>query len=319
VTGTEDGRLPRATWPALATIYVAWGSTFLAITLAVRTLPPFLAMSVRHVIAGVLILAWALPRSGREPIGRRQLGAAAVFGGALFVGGHGMLAWAQQRIPSGVAALVIASIPLWVALLDRLFLGRRLSRRAVIGLVVGFAGVAFLVDPSGGGAIDTAGALVALTSAASWAAGSLYARGAPLPREPLVSAGLAGLVGGLLLAVVSVARGEFGDLDVAAVSGESLFGVAYLVVVGSLLGFTAYVWLLRVAPISLVATYAYVNPVIAVLLGWALLDEVLEARVLLAGAAIVAAVALIVSAPAPERELGRGVFRRSRPAGEPGT
>ena len=319
VTATEDGRLPRATWPALGTIYVAWGSTFVAITLAVRTLPPFLAMSIRHVIAGALILAWALPRPGREPIGRRQLGAAALFGGALFVGGHGALAWAQQRIPSGVAALVIASIPLWVALLDRLFLGRRLSRRAVVGLVVGFAGVALLVDPRAGGAFDTAGALVALGSAASWAAGSLYARGAPLPHEPLVSAGLAGLVGGVLLAIVSVARGELGDVDVAAVSGESMFGVAYLVVVGSFLGFTAYVWLLRVAPISLVATYAYVNPVIAVLLGWALLDEVLEARVLLAGGAIVAAVALIVSAPAPERELGRGVFRRGRPAGESGT
>ncbi|MDQ3859754.1 MAG: EamA family transporter, partial [Actinomycetota bacterium] len=156
MSATEDVRLPRATWPALATIYVAWGSTFLAITLAVRTLPPLLAMSIRHVVAGALILAWALPRRGGGPIGPRQLGAAAVFGGALFVGGHGALAWAQQRIPSGVAALVIASIPLWVALLDRVFLGRRLSRRAVIGLVVGFAGVALLVDPRGEGALDTA-------------------------------------------------------------------------------------------------------------------------------------------------------------------
>jgi drug/metabolite transporter (DMT)-like permease len=317
--GTEVGEhLPRGTWAALATIYVAWGSTFLAIALAVRTLPPFLAMSIRHVLAGALLLAWARVRGERQPIGRRELGAAAIFGGALFVGGHGALAWAQQRIPSGVAALVIASIPLWVALLDRVVFGRRLSGRAVAGLVVGFAGVALLVDPRGGGAIDVAGVVVALAAAASWAAGSLYSRGAPLPSRPVVAAGLAGVIGGLLLAVAAAARGELSDLDLARVSGESLFGVAYLVVVGSLVGFSSYVWLLRVAPISLVATYAYVNPVIAVLLGWALLDEVVDARVLLAGGAIVAAVALIVSAPAPERELGRGVLRRGRAAREPG-
>jgi drug/metabolite transporter (DMT)-like permease len=311
--------LPRGTWAALATIYVAWGSTFLAIALAVRTLPPFLAMSIRHIVAGALLLAWGYLRGAREPIGRRELGAAAIFGGALFVGGHGALAWAQQRIPSGVAALVIASIPLWVALLDRAVFGQRLSRRAVIGLVVGFAGVALLVDPSGGGSIEVAGVVVALAAAASWAAGSLYSRGAPLPARPVVAAGLAGLVGGVLLAVVAVARGELSDLDLANVSGESLFGVAYLVVVGSLIGFSSYVWLLRVAPISLVATYAYVNPVIAVLLGWALLDESLDARVLLAGGAIVAAVALIVSAPAPQRETGRGALRRARPAREHGS
>jgi drug/metabolite transporter (DMT)-like permease len=309
--------LPRGTWPALATIYVAWGSTFLATSVAVRTLPPFLAMSVRHVVAGALLLAWGLLRADREPIGRRELGAAVIFGGALFVGGHGALAWSQQRIPSGVAALVIGSIPLWVALFDRVAFGRRLSWRAVVGLVVGFAGVALLVDPRGGGALDVAGVLVTLAAAASWAAGSLYSRGAPLPSRPIVAAGLAGLAGGLLLAVVAVARGELADVDPATVSRDSLLGVAYLIVVGSLVGFSAYVWLLRAAPISLVATYAYVNPVIAVLLGWALLDEIVDARVLFAGGAIVAAVALIVSAPAPERETGRGVLRRTRPAREP--
>ncbi|HEX2110499.1 MAG TPA: EamA family transporter [Gaiellaceae bacterium] len=307
--------LPRGTWPALATIYVAWGSTFLATSVAVRTLPPFLAMSMRHVVAGALLLAWGLLRADREPIGRRELGAAVIFGGALFVGGHGALAWSQQRIPSGVAALVIGSIPLWVALFDRVAFGRRLSWRAVVGLVVGFAGVALLVDPRGGGALDVAGVLVSLAAAASWAAGSLYSRGAPLPSRPIVAAGLAGLAGGLLLAVVALARGELADVDPASVSRDSLLGVAYLIVVGSLVGFSSYVWLLRAAPISLVATYAYVNPVIAVLLGWALLDEIVDARVLLAGGAIVAAVALIVSAPAPERETGRGVLRR--PAREP--
>ncbi len=296
-------------WAALATIYVVWGSTFLAIALAVRTIPPFLAMSVRHLVAGALLLAWGLAR-GREPIGRRELLAAAIFGGALFVGGHGTLAWAQQRIPSGVAALLIGSIPLWVAVLDRVAFGRRLSPRAVGGLALGFAGLALLVDPFGGGPVDTVGALVALCSAGCWAAGSLYSRGAPLPRDPIVSAGLASLAGGVLLAVVAAGRGELATLDLAAVSGESLGGVAYLVVVGSLVGFSAYVWLLRAAPISRVATYAYVNPVIAVVLGWALLAEEFTAPMLAAGAAIVVAVAMIVSAPAPERALGRGFLRR---------
>jgi drug/metabolite transporter (DMT)-like permease len=295
-------------WAALATIYVVWGSTFAAIDLAVRTIPPFLTMSVRHLIAGAVLLAWGVTRS-RERIGPAQVAAATVFGGALFLGGHGALAWAQQRIPSGVAALVIASIPLWVAVLDRVAFGRRLSARAVVGLAIGFGGVAVLVDPGAGGNLDTIGVLVALGAAASWAGGSLYSRGARLPSDPIVSAGVASVAGGVLLGAVSLAGGELGDLRLEDVSGESLFGVAYLIVVGSLIGLTAYVWLLRAAPISLVATYAYVNPVIAVLIGWALLDETLTGRVLAAGAAIVAAVAMIVSAPTPQRQWGRGLRR----------
>ena len=307
---------PVAVWTGLATIYVAWGSTFLAISVAVRTLPPFLAMSVRHLVAGSLLLAWAYARGPRERIGARQVGAAAIFGGALFVGSHGALAWSQQRIPSGVAALVVASIPLWAALLDRLAFGRRLSGRAVVALAIGFLGVALLVDPTGAGPIDRVGALVALAAAASWAAGSLYSRDAPLPVSPVASAGLASVVGGVLLALVALGRGEVAGLDVERVSSESIAGVAYLVVVGSLIGLSSYVWLLRVAPISLVATYAFVNPVIAVVLGWAILDEDLHLRVLAAGAAIVVAVALAVTAPAPERATGRALVRRRPVEGE---
>jgi drug/metabolite transporter (DMT)-like permease len=297
-------------WGALFTIYVVWGSTFAAIELAVRTIPPFLTMASRHLVAGTILLVWGLLRE-REAVGRRQIGAAVVFGGALFVGGHGLLAWSQQRIPSGVAALLIASIPLWVAVLDRLVFGKRLSGRAVLGLALGFAGVALLVDPWGGGPIDTVGALVAVLSAACWAAGSLYARGAPLPKGPILSAGLASLAGGVLLLVGSALRGELSGLDPSAISGESIFGVVYLIVVGSLVGLTAYVWLLKVAPISLVATYAYVNPVVAVLIGWALLDESFTLTMLLAGALIVTAVVTIVRAPAPVREHGRGILRRT--------
>jgi drug/metabolite transporter (DMT)-like permease len=296
------------TWGALLTIYVVWGSTFAAIDLAVRTIPPFLTMATRHLVAGALLLAWALWRE-REPIGRRQIVAATIFGGALFLGSHGLLAWAQQELPSGVAALIVASIPLWVAVLDRLVFGKRLSARAVAGLALGFVGVGLLVDPWGG-SVDTVAGLVALVSAALWAAGSLYSRGAPLPKGPILSAGLASLAGGILLIVASAARGELSGFDVSTVSGESAFGVLYLIVMGSLVGLTAYVWLLKVAPISLVATYAYVNPIVAVLIGWAILDEDFTALMLAAGVLIVVAVAMIVSAPAPAREHGRGLRRR---------
>lgn len=305
-------------WGALAIVYVVWGSTFAAIELAVRTIPPFMAMSGRHLFAGAVLLAWGLARGPRERIGKPQLVAALIFGGALFLGGHGSLAWAQQRIPSGVAALLIASIPLWVAILDRAFFGKRLSARAILGLAIGFGGVALLVDPTGGGTIDTIGALAAVFGAGCWAAGSLYSRDAPLPQAPLVAAGLASLAGGLLLGIVALASGEIGSFHPSQVSGESLFGEVYLVVMGSFVGLTAYVWLLRAAPISLVATYAYVNPVVAVLIGWALLDEVFSASVILAGAAIVAAVAMIVSAPAPRREYGRGLLRRLGPVEDQG-
>jgi drug/metabolite transporter (DMT)-like permease len=297
-------------YAALGTIYVVWGSTFLAIEYAVRTLPPFLAMSARHLVAGSLLLAWGRARRASEPIGRAQLVAAAIFGGALFLGSHGGLAWAQTRIPSGVAALIVASIPLWIAGLDRVAFGRRLSTRAVAGLLLGFTGIAVLVDPIGGGPVDTAGGIVALLSAGSWAAGSLYSRGAPLPKDPIVSAGLASLAGGTLLLGASGLGGELAGFDASAVSGESLAGLVYLIVMGSLVGLTAYVWLLRAAPISLVATYAYVNPVVAVLLGWAVVGEAISTRVLVAGAAIVLAVALIVSAPPARRADGRGLFRR---------
>lgn len=300
-------------YAALGTIYVVWGSTFLAIEYAVRTLPPFLSMAGRHLVAGSLLLAWALARRPREPIGRAQILAATIFGGALFLGSHGGLAWSQTRIPSGVAALIVASIPLWIAILDRVAFGKRLSTRAVAGLLLGFAGITVLVDPLGGGPIDTVGGLVALASAGFWAAGSLYSRGAPLPKDSILSAGLASLAGGVLLLAASGLGGELAGLDAGAISAESLAGVGYLIVMGSLVGLTAYVWLLRVAPISLVATYAYVNPVVAVLLGWAVIGETVSARVLLAGAAIVIAVALIVSAPAARRADGRGLLRR-RPA-----
>jgi drug/metabolite transporter (DMT)-like permease len=306
-------RVGTRVWLALATIYVVWGSTFLAVTIVVRDLPPFLSMGIRHLAAGTILLAWALPRGyrARDPIGRRQIAAGFVLGGALFLAGHGGLAWAQQTVPSGVAALLIGSVPLWMAVLDRVTFGKRLHRSANLGLVIGFVGLAFLVDPFGAGSVDRLGAVVALLSAFAWAAGSLYARGAPLPGRPLVSAGLAALCGGILLVIVAGASGEFGD---ARFAWEAVLAVAYLVVFGTLIGFTAYVWLLRVAPTSLVSTYAYVNPIVAVVLGWALLGEGITVQMALAAAAIVFSVALILRSSGAALERGRGLRRPVRPA-----
>lgn len=298
-------------WLALVTVWLVWGSTFIALAIVIRDLPPFLAMSVRHLIAGGVLLAFALPRGDRaaDRIGRRQIAAAFVFGGLLFVTGHGALAWAQQTVPAGVAALLVGTIPIWMALFDRVAFGRRLAVGAYIGIALGFAGLAFLFDPFGESPVDRLGALVIVASAMCWAVGSLYSRGAPLPRRPLVSAGLASLCGGILLAGYSLVSGEIGD---AVWTTSAVLGLTYLVVAGSFVGFTAYVWLLRAAPISLVSTYAYVNPIVAVALGWIILDEDVTAQMLVAGAAVLVSVAVILRSGGASLEPGRGLLTRQR-------
>jgi len=296
-------------WLGLVTLYIVWGSTFIALAIAVRDLPPLLSMSFRHLTAGAVLLAIALARGDRtaDPIGRRQIAAAFVFGGLLFVTGHGALAWAQQTVPAGTAALIVGSIPIWMALFDRVAFGKRLPRSAYVGFAVGFLGLAFLFDPFGEGSVDRVGALVIVVGAMCWAAGSLYSRGAPLPKRPLASAGLASLCGGLLLIVLSALSGEIGT---AVWTRDAVLALLYLIVVGSFVGFTTYVWLLRAAPVSLVATYAYVNPIVAVLLGWALLGEAVTLEMVVAGAAVVGAVAMIVRASGAAVEPGRGLLRR---------
>ncbi len=309
-------------WLGLGTLYVVWGSTFIALAVAVRDLPPFLAMALRHLVAGVVLLAISLPRGDRagDRIRRPQVLAAFVFGGLLFVTGHGALAWAQQTVPAGVAALLVGTIPIWMALFDRVAFGRRLPGSAYAGFVVGLAGLAFLVDPFGSGSVDRKGALIIVASAMCWAIGSLYSRGAPLPGRPLVSAGLASLCGGILLAVYALATGELGE---ARWTLDASLALAYLVVVGSLVGFTTYVWLLRVAPISRIATYAYVNPIVAVVLGWLLLDEDITLRMVVAGAAVLVSVFTILRSTSATVEPGRGLFTKRRapvgiaPASEP--
>jgi drug/metabolite transporter (DMT)-like permease len=239
----------------------------------------------------------------------------ALLTGALLLGvGNGGVSWAEQSVPTGVAALVIATIPLWVVVLDRVFYGARLTWRAVLGIAIGFAGVAVLVNPSAPGGVDPAGGLVLVLAAAAWACGTLLSRGQTLTAPPLVAAGMQMLAGGVLLLIAGVASGELADLHLADVSARSIGGFVYLVLFGSLLAFSAYVWVLRHARTSLVATYAYVNPVVAVALGWLVLDEGVGLRVLLAGTIIVGSVALIVSAPpAPARAAPAG----SSPAAPP--
>jgi drug/metabolite transporter (DMT)-like permease len=303
------GRYGPRVWLALITIYLVWGSTFIALAIAVRDLPPLLAMALRHLTAGSLLLAFALPRGDRagDRIGKRQVAAAFVFGGLLFVTGHGALAWAQKTVPAGMAALIVGSIPIWMTLFDRLFFGRRLPRSAYAGFALGLLGLALLFDPFGEGLVDRTAALVIVVSAMCWAAGSLYSRGAPLPRRPIASAGLASLCGGALLAVLSLLTGELGRADWTR---DAILAVGYLVVAGSLVGFSAYVWLLRVAPVSLVSTYAYVNPIVAVALGWLLLGESITLQMVLAGAAVLVSVAMILRVSGAQLEPGRGLLRR---------
>lgn len=292
---------------ALGTVYVVWGSTYLGIALALETLPPLLTASVRFLVAGALLYLVARRLAGRsEPRpDRRQWLAAAVTGTFLLAVGNGGVSWAQQTVPSGIAALVIASIPLWIALLGRVFYAERLSRTSAAGIAIGFLGVALLVNPVGGGDIDPLGGLVLVLAAAGWATGTLLSRGQSLTVSPLVGAGMQMLCGGAVLGVAGAVAGELGRVDPAAASARSLGALAYLIVFGSLLAFSAYVWLLRNAATSLVATYAYVNPVVAVLLGSVVLGEAIGARTLVAGGIVLAAVALIVSGR-PSRRVARG-------------
>jgi len=285
-------------WMALLALYLVWGSTYLAIRVAVETLPPFLMAGARFLTAGAILYGVAIRRGdtrGDRP-GAAAWRAAAIVGAALLLGGNGGVVWAEQWVSSGLAALLVSTLPIWMALLDRAVSAAPIGPRVAAGLVLGLAGVVLLVGRVETGGADPVAAFVLLGASFSWAAGSLYARTAPLPRRPLVATGMEMLAGGGLLLLLGVATGEPWRLSADAFTPEAVFAVLYLTGFGSLVAFTAYVWLLNNAPLALVSTYAYVNPVVAVLLGWLVLGEPLTPRVAVAGAAIVAAVALIASA-----------------------
>ena len=283
---------------AFAAIYTIWGSTYLAIHFAIETMPPFLMGSARYLIAGAILYA-VTRRQRSAPILRVHWRSAFIVGGLLLLGGNGGVIWAEQTIPSGLAALIIATVPLWMALLNWLRGDNvRPNLGVTVGLALGLLGIVLLVSPGASETGDNAnplGVLVLVLAALSWSIGSLYSRRASLPSEPLTATAMEMLAGGALLLVAGLLTGEAGQIRLDQISPRSLLALGYLIVFGSLVGFTAYIWLLRVSTPARVSTYAFVNPVVAVFLGWTLAGEALTPRTLVAAAVIVTAVVLIVA------------------------
>lgn len=283
-------------WTALGLVYVFWGSTYLAISYVVKTLPPLLSASLRFAVAGALLTAYLAVRRGRSSFRatRRQLIGAAAVGVLLLLGGNGLVTIAEQReLPSGLAALLIAAVPLWVVLL-RVAGGDRPAPRTLLGVAIGFAGVALLLLPGARpDGVPLLPAVLVVGAGVLWSIGSYAATRLELPTDPLLTTVVQMLGGSASLAAAGLLRGE--SPTPAEVSGTSVLALAYLVVFGSLVAFTAYSWLLGVAPVSQVSTYAYVNPVVAVLLGAVIAGEAVEAVTLLGGAVTVLAVAVVVS------------------------
>lgn len=281
-------------WLALGTVYLVWGSTYLAIAIAVQTLPPLFYSGIRFALAGLILAAWlAFRRVDLRITGRELIGAATV-GTLMLAGGNGLVNLAERTVPSGVAALIVASIPLWIVVY-RMVARERVGMDLLGGVLLGIVGVAILVVPGGlNGTIDPVGALMLFGATLSWALGTFLSPRLATPRNALVSTAYQMLAGGVALTVVAPLRGELAQIDPATFSAESLIAFAYLVVFGSLVAYSAYTWLLQNASVSLVSTYAFVNPVVAVLLGALVLDESITANIVIGAAVIVVAVAFIV-------------------------
>jgi drug/metabolite transporter (DMT)-like permease len=281
---------------AFAAIYLVWGSTYLAIRYAIETIPPFLMAGTRFVVAGGALYLWSR-LTGAERPSRATWVATAVTGILMLAVGNGAVTWSEQRIPSGIAALLVASVALWMVLLEFLRKnGTRPTKLSMAGLALGFGGVAVLVGPaalSNARDLDVLASLVLVGASLSWAAGSVYSRVLPRPASASLGSAMQMVAGGLVLYIVGVSSGELGRIDLAGVSTRSALSVGYLIVFGSLVGFTAYAWLLRVCTPAAVATYAYVNPIVAMLLGWLIAGEEFGPRMIVAAAIILSGVALI--------------------------
>ncbi|MFL6128167.1 MAG: EamA family transporter [Mycobacteriales bacterium] len=284
-------------WVALGIVYVVWGSTYLAIRYAIETMPPMLSAGVRFLLAGLIMLAVVVAVRGWDAlrVSRAQASTAAASGILLLCGGNGVVSIAEQRVDSGLAALLVGCIPLWIVVL-RAALGDRPGLATAGGVLLGFAGVALIFLPGDSGETDLAYAALCVVAALSWAVGSLLVTRRPVPADPLTLTTIEMLAGGAALLVTAAGRGELAGLSVTAISGKSWLALAYLVVFGSLVAFTAYVWLLGNAPVSLVSTYAYVNPAVAVLLGVLLAGERLTGATLAGGLVVLASVAVVVTA-----------------------
>jgi drug/metabolite transporter (DMT)-like permease len=284
-------------WTALAIVYVVWGSTYLAIRVLVKTMPPLLSGGARFMLAGAILYLVLLVRGGRESVRftRAQALSCLIVGSLLVTGGNGLVMVGEVDVPSGIAALIIASVPLWVVIYRRVA-GERIAVGTLAGVAMGFVGLALLLLPSGGNSEVTSwvGLLLLFLAAPCWALGSFLSKRRELPAHPFLSTALQMFLGGITSVIGGVIHGEPNDVHFGAFSSDSLLAFAYLVVVGSLVAFSAYVWLLQHAPISKVATYAYVNPVIAIFLGWAILSEQITASIVAGAAIVVASVAAIV-------------------------
>jgi drug/metabolite transporter (DMT)-like permease len=293
---------------AFASIYLVWGSTYLAIRYAIETIPPFIMGGSRFLVSGAMLYVWARYRGAPKPT-RLHWRNAVIAGGFLLLGGNGAVVWAEQFVPSGLTALLVSILPFWLVIIEWARPPRRRPSNLILaGLVLGFIGIIVLVGPGnvgGHGDIRPLGALVLILGSLSWAIGSFWSRDASLPESGLLTTGMEMLGGGVLLLIVGVLSGELSRFDIHHVSKGSAIGLLYLITFGSLIGFTSYIWLLdKVSPARL-GTYAYVNPVVAVLLGWAIAGEKLSIRTGIAAAIVICAVALITTArSAPTAKTG---------------
>ncbi len=284
-------------WMAMLAIYIIWGSTYLAIRFAVETIPPFLMAGTRFLVSGLVLYTWRRLAGDPAPTAR-QWRSAAIVGLLLLLGGNGVLSWAEQHVASGIAALIIGSIPLWITLIDALMPhGIKPDWKIVLGLLIGFGGIVLLVvstrDNSSAEGMSFIGVSTLLLAALLWSAGSIYGRDADMPQSSLLGTGMEMLGGAAGLFVAATLLGEWRQLAVPAITTRSLLGLGYLIAAGSLVGFTSYSWLLRNAPVSLVSTYAYVNPVVAIFLGAAFAGEIINLPIILSALVIIASVVVI--------------------------
>lgn len=284
-------------WIALIALYIVWGSTYLAIRFAVETIPPFLMAGVRFLVSGLILYVWRR-LAGDAPPTPRQWRSAVIVGVLLLLGGNGVVSWAEQHVASGIAALVVGSIPLWIVLIDSLRpTGVKPDWKIMLGLLIGFSGIVLLVTSSSSvgraTGMSVVGVAALLLAALLWSLGSIYARDADMPESSLLGTGIEMLGGAVGLFIVGTASGEWSSLNISAVSTASLLGLVYLITFGSLIGFVSYAWLLRNAPLSLVSTYAYVNPVVAIFLGAWLASELINVRIILSALIIIGSVLVI--------------------------
>jgi len=284
-------------WIALIALYIVWGSTYLGIRFAVETLPPFLHSAIRFLISGLILFSWR--RAVGDPVPTaNNWKSTAIVGTFLLVGGNGLVGLAEKTVPSGIAALIIATSPFWLTLFETFRSGgAKPTWQSVLGLLIGFSGVFLLIGPADflgtEHKFDTFGVVILLIAPVLWSTGSIYAKGADMPKSTLMSTGMQMLAGSVSLFIVSLLTGELNGFSFSDVSTRSWWGLLYLITFGSLVGFVSDGRLLHNAPISLMSTYAYVNPVVAVFLGWLLAGEALNARIAVASVIIIGSVILI--------------------------